>query len=191
MKDLVDLHFPHAEKITVVVGNLNTHRAASLYAAFTPQEARRLLDRFEFHYTPKHGSWLNMAEMEFSVLSRHCLDRRIPNRETLNQEVTAWESTRNAKSAKADWRFTVDDARIKLKKLNPVIPNCRSTGKNSCFVDSFEKNTWWRRPVEAFVRSLCLFGRLSFAMDVVTNRRIKFFQFLHRLFPTFMIPDFR
>ena len=108
---------------TIVMDNLNTHRAASLYAAFTPQEARRLLDRFEFHYTPKHGSWLNMAEMEFSVLSRKCLDRRIPNRETLRQKVTTWENTRNAKSAKADWRFTVDDARIKLKKLYPVIPN--------------------------------------------------------------------
>lgn len=121
MKDLADIHFPHAEKITVVMDNLNTHRAASLYAAFEPQEARRLLGRLEFHYTPKHGSWLNMAETEFSVLMRQCLDRRIPDQETLKHEVAAWQSMRNLKSSPADWRFTVEDARIRLKKLYPVI----------------------------------------------------------------------
>jgi len=123
MKDLVDVHFPHAEKITVVMDNLNTHRAASLYAAFPPQEARRLLSRLELHYTPKHGSWLNMAEMEFSVLMRQCLDRRIPDKDTIKREVAAWEATRNMKSSPVNWRFTVQDARVKLKKLYPVILN--------------------------------------------------------------------
>jgi hypothetical protein len=121
MKDLVDIYYPQADKITVVMDNLNTHHPASLYEAFPPEEARRLLERLEFHYTPKHGSWLNMAEIAFSVLQRQCLDRRIPDQATLQKEVAAWEQTRNAQAITAEWRFTTKDARIKLKKLYPSI----------------------------------------------------------------------
>ena len=121
MKDLVDISYPQANKITVVMDNLNTHHPASLYEAFPPEEARRLLNRLEFHYTPKHGSWLNMAEIEFSVLQRQCLDRRIPDQATLQKEVAAWEYTRNAQAIVAEWHFTTKDARIKLQKLYPSI----------------------------------------------------------------------
>jgi len=121
MRDLVDVHFPDAPRITLVVDNLNTHVLASLYKAFAPAEARRIWERLEVHYTPKHGSWLNMAEIELSVLARQCLDRRIPDRETLIQEVAAWEAERNARQVIADWRFTTVDARIKLKRLYPVV----------------------------------------------------------------------
>lgn len=101
--------------------NLNTHTGASLYEVFEPSEARRLIDRLQFHYTPKHGSWLNMAEIELGVLSRHCLDRRIPDRETLTTEVTVWQFRRNTAQTKVDWRFTNDDARVKLKRLYPTL----------------------------------------------------------------------
>jgi hypothetical protein len=121
MKDLVDIHFPAADTIVITEDNLNTHTPASLYAAFPPEEAKRIWDRLEFHYTPKHGSWLNMAEIELSVLSRQCLDRRIPNQPTLIAEVAAWEARRNASGATVHWRFTTADARIKLHKLYPVI----------------------------------------------------------------------
>ncbi len=121
MQDLAEMHYPDAEKIVVVMDNLNTHGPGSFYEAFPPAEAKRLAARFEFHYTPKHGSWLNMAEIELSALSRMCLDRRIPDQATLTREVSAWESERNAKSVTVEWRFTTDDARIKLKKLYPVI----------------------------------------------------------------------
>jgi len=121
MRDLVDVHFPEAERIMVVQDNLNTHTPAALYAAFPPEEAKRIWDKLEFHHTPKHGSWLNMAEIELSVLSRQCLDRRIPDQETLTTEVAAWEADRNAMQATVDWRFTTEDARIKLKHLYPVI----------------------------------------------------------------------
>jgi transposase len=121
IKELVDLHYPHAEKIVLVMDNLNTHTPAALYEVFDPAEARRLLERLEIHYTPKHGSWLNMAEIELSVLGRQCLDRRIPDRETLAVEVGAWESERNAAESSIDWRFTSDEARIKLKRLYPEI----------------------------------------------------------------------
>jgi DDE superfamily endonuclease len=120
MRDLVDVHFPHARTIRVVLDNLNTHAAGSLYEAFPPEEARRILDRLELHYTPKHGSWLNMAEIELSVLGRQCLDRRIPEQEMLRQEVAAWEASRNSAQATTEWRFTTADARIKLKHLYPV-----------------------------------------------------------------------
>lgn len=120
MRDLVDVHFPHARTIRVVLDNLNTHVAGSLYEAFPPEEARRILDRLEFHHTPKHGSWLNMAEIELSVLGRQCLDRRIPDQELLRQEVAAWEALRNSAQATTEWRFTTADARIKLKQLYPV-----------------------------------------------------------------------
>jgi transposase len=121
MKWLVDKGFPDAIKIRVVQDNLNTHVKASLYKAFKAEEARRILNRLEFHYTPKHGSWLNMAEIELSVLSRQCLDRRIPDQETLRIEVKAWEEKRNDKSDTVGWRFTTEDARVKLKHLYPSI----------------------------------------------------------------------
>jgi hypothetical protein len=121
MRDLVDVHFPDALLIRVVQDNLNTHDPSALYEVFEPAEARRILDRLEFHYTPKHGSWLNMAEIELSVLDRQCLDRRIPDESTLMTEVLAWEQPRNTRGATVDWRFTTDDARIKLKKLYPSV----------------------------------------------------------------------
>ena len=119
MKDLVDRHSPQAERIVLVTDNLNTHDKASLYEAFAPQEAKRIADKLEFHYTPKHGSWLDMAELQLSVLSRQCLDRRIPDRAMLEREVAAW--LRDHQSKPIEWRFTAKDARIKLKKLYPSI----------------------------------------------------------------------
>jgi hypothetical protein len=121
MRELVDVHFPDAERITVVQDNLNTHTPAALYATFPPEEAKRIWDKLEFHYTPKHGSWLTMAEIELSVVSRQCLERRIPDQPTLITEVAAWEAERNAMQATVDWRFTTADARIKLKHLYPSI----------------------------------------------------------------------
>ena len=120
LKDLSDTHFPKAKKIVLVQDNLNTHKPASLYEAFPAPEARRLVERFEWHYTPKHGSWLDMAESELSVLSGQCLDRRISNKLTLAAEVAAWEDSRNKKHVKADWHFTTADARVKLKRLYPA-----------------------------------------------------------------------
>ena len=119
IKDIVDIHYPEAAKITVIMDNLNTHRPSSLYQAFSPEEARRLLNKLEFHYTPKHGSWLNMAEIEFSALKRQCLDCRIPDQITLKQKVTEWEQARNVRAVKANWQFKTEDARIKLKRLYP------------------------------------------------------------------------
>lgn len=120
LKDLADIHFPDAETIILVNDNLNTHKPASLYEAFPAEEARRLAERFEWHYTPKHGSWLDMAESELSVLSSQCLDRRIPDRTTLEAEVLAWVKDRNRRIIKTDWQFTTDNARIKLKHLYPI-----------------------------------------------------------------------
>ena len=133
MRDLVDLHFPAAPTIRVVLDNLNTHVAGALYEAFPPPEARRILDRLELHYTPKHGSWLNMAEIELSVLGRQCLDRRIPDHATLRREVAAWEARRNTAQATMEWRFTTADARIKLAHLYPVVtlPTEESTTPHS------------------------------------------------------------
>jgi DDE superfamily endonuclease len=122
IKDLVDVRYPHAERITLVLDNLNTHSIASLYATFPPAEAKRLADKLELHHTPKHGSWLNIAEIEFSVLARQCLDRRIPDKEALMAEVSAWEWERNRASIGVKWRFTTDDARIRLQHLYPAIP---------------------------------------------------------------------
>lgn len=121
MKELADVIYPEAEKIVIVMDNLNTHSPASFYETFEAEEARRLTNRFEFHYTPKHGSWLNMAEIELGVLIRQCLSRRIADKETLAAQVNAWQNDRNAKVVKVDWRFTTADARIKLKYLYPVI----------------------------------------------------------------------
>jgi len=116
---LSDLHFAEAEKIVLMQDNLNTHIPASLYEAFTASEARRLVERFEWHCTPKHGSWLNMAESELAILSSQCLDRRIPDRRNLERQVAAWLRDRNIYNVKADWRFTAADARIKLKEPLP------------------------------------------------------------------------
>ena len=124
IRELVDEQYPEADKIVLVMDNLNTHRLASLYEAFAPAEARRLLERLEIHYTPKHGSWLNMAETELSVLARQCLNRRIDNSKTLTREVKAWEKQRNQATCRIDWRFTTKDARIKLKRLYPSIQLC-------------------------------------------------------------------
>jgi hypothetical protein len=121
IKDLVDVRYPQAERIVLVLDNLNTHGPASLYEVFPPAEAKRLADKLEIHYTPKHGSWLNMAEIELSVLSRQCLDQRVPDMEALAAEVAAWETRRNAAGGRIDWRFTTEDARIKLKRLYPSI----------------------------------------------------------------------
>jgi hypothetical protein len=119
LRALVDVHFPGADCIRVVLDNLNTHTPATLYEAFAPEEARRLARRLEFHYTPKHGSWLNMAEVELSVLSGQCLARRIPDTAMLRSEVFAWEERRNGEHATIDWRFTAADARVKLHRLYP------------------------------------------------------------------------
>jgi hypothetical protein len=121
LKSLADNHFAGAEKIILVQDNLNTHKPASLYQAFPPAEARRLTERFEWHFTPKHGSWLNMAETELAVLSTQCLNRRIPDEEKLRLEVTAWQAHRNQHNASADWQFKTENARVKLKSLYPVI----------------------------------------------------------------------
>jgi hypothetical protein len=121
LKELSDTHFPGSAKIVLVQDNLNTHKPASLYEVFPPAEARRLVERFEWHYTPKHGSWLDMAESELGVLSFQCLDRRIPDQQVLKQEVEAWVADRNSKHAKANWQFTTADARVKLKRLYPVL----------------------------------------------------------------------
>lgn len=120
MKQLVDGRYREAERIRVVLDNLNTHRPASLYQAYAPQEALRIRQRLESHYTPKHASWLDMAEVEIGVLSAQCLKRRIPDRETLAQETAAWAARRNAEHATINWRFTVRDARTKLNHLYPV-----------------------------------------------------------------------
>ena len=121
IRNLIDVHYPQAKRITLVMDNLNTHTGASLYKAFEPKEARRILEKLEIHYTPKHGSWLNMAEIELSILSRQCMDRRIPDQETLKKEILAWQEKRNAIARPMEWRFTTEDARIKLKKLYPTL----------------------------------------------------------------------
>jgi hypothetical protein len=119
IRQLVDEHFPRAEKIVLVMDNLNTHKPASLYEAFPPAEARRLIEKLEIHYTPKHGSWLDMAETELSILTKQCLDRRIPDANTLIREVAAWETQRNTAQSKIHWQFTTKQARTKLKRLYP------------------------------------------------------------------------
>ena len=121
LRDLSDVHFPDAERIVLVMDNLNTHKLSVLYWAFSPEEARRIYERFEVHHTPKHASWLNVAECELSALSRQCLDRRIDSRERLESEVHAWETPRNAAEVRIDWQYTAHDARIRLKKLYPVM----------------------------------------------------------------------
>ena len=121
VQHLVDERYPHAEKIVLVQDNLKTHKLASLYEAFPPDEARRLIEKLEVHYTPKHGSWLNMAETELRILSRQCLDRRLPDRDALTAEVAAWERDRNAAQCRVDWQFTTTEGGVKLKRLYPVL----------------------------------------------------------------------
>ncbi len=121
LKELADVHFPTAKTIVLVQDNLNIHAKGPLYQAFPAAEARRLVERFEWHYTPKHGSWLNLAESELGVLSSQCLDRRIPDKQILFDEIAAWEHDRNTNHTKADWQFSTKDARVKLKHLYPAI----------------------------------------------------------------------
>lgn len=121
IKELVDEHYPEKKKIVLVMDNLNTHKVSSLYAAFKPEEARRIAERLEIHYTPKHGSWLDMAEIEIGVMARQCLDRRIPDQDSLKREIKAWQDERNKKGVCVNWRFTTQDARVKLKSLYPTI----------------------------------------------------------------------
>jgi transposase len=121
IKELVDERYPEAERIVLVMDNLNTHTPASLYEAFDPEEAKRIARKLEIHYTPKHGSWLNMAEIELSVLSRQCLERRVPDFDTLHSEALAWQKRRDDKGVRTDWRFSAEDARIKLKRLYPSL----------------------------------------------------------------------
>lgn len=121
IKTIADKHYPKAKKIRLIMDNLNTHKPSALYETFPPSEAKRIWDRFEFIYTPKHGSWLNMAEIELNVLMGQCLNRRIDNMETIKREVKAWQKDRNNKKAKINWQFKNDDARIKLKRLYPTI----------------------------------------------------------------------
>lgn len=121
VKTLVDEDYPDRDRIVLVMDNLNTHKLSSLYEAFEPSEARRIAERLEIHYTPKHGSWLNMAEIEIGVLARQCLERRIPDRSVLSREVKAWQEDRNSQAVRVNWRFTTEDARIRLKSLYPSI----------------------------------------------------------------------
>ena len=121
VKELVDVDYADKDRVVLVMDNLNTHHPASLYEAFEPAEARRIAERLEIHYTPKHGSWLNMAEIEIGVLVQQCLDRRIPDQDVLRREVGAWQDQRNQDRMRVEWRFTTADARIKLKSLYPSI----------------------------------------------------------------------
>ena len=121
IKDLVDQHYPDKRTIVLVMDNLNTHKLSSLYEAFEPAEARRIAERLEIHYTPKHGSRLNMAEIEIGVITRQCLDRRIESQDALKRETKAWQEQRNAEAVQVNWRFTTKDARIRLKSLYPPI----------------------------------------------------------------------
>lgn len=121
IRELIDAHDPDAERIVLVLDQLNTHTPASLYEAFPPAEAKRLADKLEIHYTPKHGSWLNMAEIELSILARQCLNRRLGDRATMEREVAAWAAARNGAATAIDWQFTTADARTKLKRLYPAI----------------------------------------------------------------------
>jgi len=121
IKELADVHYPAAERIVLVLDQRNTHSLASLYQAFPPAEAKRLADRLEIHYTPNHGSWLNMAEIELSILARQCLNRRLADRAMMEREAAAWVAARNGASTTFDWQFTTADARIKLKRLYPVV----------------------------------------------------------------------
>jgi hypothetical protein len=135
IRDLVDVHYPKAEKIVLVMDNLNTHTPSSLYQTFTPTEARRILQKLEIHYTPVHGSWLNMAEIELSALARQCLSRRMETQEELECEVQAWQQRRNEEATTVNWRFTTADARIKLKRLYPSLEPRKRVSKRNDVAD--------------------------------------------------------
>jgi hypothetical protein len=126
VQELVEVWYAAAERVVLVLDNLSTHTPAALYETFPPEQARRLVERLEIHYTPKHGSWLNMAELELSILARQCLDRRIPDLEALRREVAAWERNRNAAAVRVDWQFTTADARVRLKRLYPELEPAES-----------------------------------------------------------------
>jgi len=147
LRELSDTHFPQAKKIVLVQDNLNTHKPASLYQAFPAAEARRLVERFEWHYTPKHGSWLDMAESELGVLSSECLDRRIPDKQTLMAEIGAWQDRRNTHHTRADWHFTTTDARIKLKGYTQQYERLRPLGHlaDACIIGHQAEFTMRRR----------------------------------------------
>jgi len=121
IRELVDLHFPEAERIRLMLDNLNTHQLGALYKAFPPEEARRIARKLEIHYTPKHGSWLNMAEIELSVLTSQCLGRRIPDARHLQRQINAWQGERNSRAATTNWKFTLQQARFKLKPTYPQL----------------------------------------------------------------------
>jgi hypothetical protein len=127
IRELVDVRSPDAERIVLVLDNLSTHTPAALYEAFAPEDAKRLVDKLEIHYTPKHGSWLNIAEIELSVLSRQCLDRRVPDIATLERDVAACQARRNAAACAVDWRFTTEGARLKIKRLFPSLQEEHNT----------------------------------------------------------------
>jgi hypothetical protein len=127
VKELVDVHYPGVERIVLVLDQLNTHSPASLYAAFPPAEAKRLAEKLEIHHTPTHGSWLNMAELELSALQRQCLRQRLPDRDAMAREVTAWAARRNAQTRRINWQFTTTDARLKLRRLYPAFEDWRTT----------------------------------------------------------------
>ena len=138
--ELLEIHYPNVERIRLVMDNLNTHAGGSLYQAFPPEKARQLYERLEIHYTPKHGSWLDMAEIELSVLTGQCLNRRIATDRVLNHEVAAWERLRNRAAAKIDWRFKTPDARIKLRKLYPTL-KCQPPKKTTGGLDQPTRQT--------------------------------------------------
>ena len=131
IKELVDEHYPEKAKIIRGMDNLNTHKLGSLYEAFEPARAHRIAARLGIHYTPKHGSWLNMAEIETGIRARQCLNRRLPDQDTLKREINAWHNARNHKASRADWRVTTADARIRSKSLYPSVQSCRTTRSSS------------------------------------------------------------
>ena len=173
IRDLVDVCFPDAERIVLVMDNLNTHVGGALYEAFPPAEARRLLNRLEIHYTPKHGSWLNMAEIELSVLSRQCLDQRIGTLRLLEHDVAAWSKARNARPTTVDWQFTTADARIKLKRLYPVLaegvllPPVEVTAPGLSAAVQAQRESTSRRKAAASVKQATKASRRSGAYPVV------------------------
>ena len=161
LRDLSDTHFPDAAKIVLVQDNLNIHKPASIYEAFPAPEARRLVERFEWHYTPKHGSWLDMAESELGVLASQCLDRRIADKQILAHEVTAWQDHRNKHLAIADWQFTTANARVKLKRLYPSVRVTRATRRQRFGITEQTVPTCRSSAVHANLRLRLLYLSLS------------------------------
>ena len=175
IKKLVDEDYPDRDRIVLVMDNLNTHKLSSLYEAFEPAEARRIAERLEIHYTPKHGSWLNMAEIEIGVLALQCLDRRIANQDILRGEVNAWQNQRNRDVIRVDWRFTTEDARIKLKSLYPSIqPRFLSKGLGPLHPTTVEMSpSSFIAPVarRSIARGTSLPSRGRIIRDALTSQR--------------------